>query len=59
MSNTYTCEACNRTFDKVDTDDDVKAEAQVLWGDVDPDQLATVCDDCFKAVMAHFGMNFE
>ena len=59
MSGTYICPACNRTFDKVDTDDDVKAEAQVMWGDTDPDQLVTVCDDCFKAVMAQLGIIFE
>ena len=55
----YTCPSCNRTFDKVDTDDDVKEEAQLMWGDVSPDQLVTVCDDCFKAVMAQFGHVFE
>lgn len=59
MSDTYTCPACNRTFDKVDTDDDVEAEAQLMWGDVEPDQLVTVCDECFKALMAQLGINFE
>ena len=33
MSDAYTCPACNRTFDKVDTDDDVDAEAQLVCGD--------------------------
>ena len=59
MNDTYICPACNRTFDKVDTNDDVKAEAEMMWGDIDPDQLVTVCDDCFKTVMAQFGMIFE
>ena len=39
---TYTCPACNRTFDKVDTDEDVAEEAQLMWG-AEPDQLVTVC----------------
>lgn len=56
-SDTYTCPACNGTFDKVDTDD-VEAEAQLMWGDADPDQLVTACDDCFKAGMAQLGINF-
>ena len=59
MDDTYTCPACNRTFDKVDTDEDLKTEAELMWGDAEPDQLVTVCDDCFRAVMAQFGMLFE
>ena len=43
----------------MDTDDDVEAEAQIMWGDAAPDQLVTVCDDCFKAVMAQLGINFD
>ena len=42
MGDTHTNPACNRTFGKMDTD-------------ADPDQLVTVCDDCFKAVMAPLG----
>ena len=59
MSDTFTCPSCNRTFDKVDTDEDVAEEAQLMWGDQGPDELVTVCDECFKAVMAHFGIAFE
>ena len=37
MSDSYTCPACGRTFDKVDTDEDVREEAQMMWGEnVDP-----------------------
>ena len=46
MGDTHTCPACNRTFDKVDTD-------------ADPDQLVTVCDDCCKAVMAQLGIHID
>jgi len=59
MRETWTCPACGRTFDKVETDEEVREEAQVMWGDVAPDDLVTVCDDCFKAVMAQLGMLFE
>ena len=30
-----------------------------MWGDADPDKLEIVCGECFKAVMAHFGIAFE
>ena len=59
MSDTYTSPCCNRTFDKVDSDEDVAEEAQLMWGVVGQDQLETVCDECFKVVMAHFGIIFE
>ena len=59
MVEQYTCPACGRTFDKIDTDEEVSEESKIMWGDVDPDKLVTVCDECFKSVMAHFGLAFE
>ena len=59
MEESYVCPACRRTFDKIETDDEVMEEARVMWGNVDPEQLVTVCDECFKAVMVKFGIVFE
>lgn len=38
------------------TDEDVGGESNMIWGDADPDRLATVCEECFKAVMAQISL---
>lgn len=55
---TYTCESCAQTFDKATPDEKVNAEAKALFGveaASERDDMAIVCDDCFKAMQAHFG----
>lgn len=50
---TFTCGVCGETFVKGRTDEEAAAEMRTTWqpheGD---DDLGTVCDDCFKRVMA-------
>lgn len=49
MTETFTCAACDQTFDKAWTDKDALEEKNDLWGVVIPDEaLLVVCDDCFK-----------
>jgi hypothetical protein len=50
--NTFTCAACGGTFEKGWSDEEAAAEALEVWGPLDPDDEATVCDDCYKAIMA-------
>ena len=49
---TYACAACGETFEKAWTDDEAKAEAKELWGDIPEDQMVIICDDCHKRGMA-------
>lgn len=50
---TYECFICHGTFIKTRSDEEAAAEMEATWqptaGDDDP---GTVCDDCFRRVMA-------
>jgi len=52
---TFTCEACGKTFPKGWSDAEADAEAQELFPGIDagdPAEAGTVCDDCFQRIMA-------
>lgn len=54
MSDTYTCAECGRTFVKTWTDEEALAEMAEMvenFGDVPPEERATVCDDCYEEIM--------
>ena len=54
-SETFTCEACGKTFPKGWSDEEAAAEAEELFPGIDPGDPAeagTVCDDCYQQIMA-------
>lgn len=52
MNKTFHCEAYHDDFDVVSDPDDVAAEAVANgWGNLRPDQMATVCEDCYIKIM--------
>lgn len=50
-SNQFICEQCGGVFDKEVTDEEAMKESKEIFGDIPQNQLAIVCDDCFKKVM--------
>ena len=53
----YTCQACRRTLERGWTDEEARAESVTLFGQ--RDDLAIVCDDCFKSMAKTFGWPIE
>lgn len=51
----FTCESCHRTFERGRPDDEATTESKTLWGDLPKEELAVVCDDCFRALRAARG----
>lgn len=47
-SQTYTCAECGGTFAKVRDDGEAMAEATAAHPDVKPENMAVVCDDCYR-----------
>jgi nitrate/TMAO reductase-like tetraheme cytochrome c subunit len=50
VSDTFTCDACHRTFPKDISDEEAMAEATAIFGEIPPEERAVVCDDCWKAL---------
>jgi len=49
----FTCEACGKTFPTGWTDAEARAEAKANgWGDIAQDDMAIICDDCYKEIRA-------
>ena len=49
----YVCVLCGGEFEKTRSDEEADAERRATWVEPhDGDEPGTVCDDCFKAVMA-------
>jgi DNA-directed RNA polymerase subunit RPC12/RpoP len=44
----YTCSACGEQLESDLSDDEAMKESKLLWGDLQPSDLAIICDDCFK-----------
>lgn len=44
----YRCEACGEVFQKGWTDEEAKAEQKEQFGDLTPENIAVVCDECYK-----------
>ena len=49
--NEYKCECCGKIYEKGWSDEEALEESLALWGELDEDNLAIVCDDCFKEFM--------
>jgi DNA-directed RNA polymerase subunit RPC12/RpoP len=49
----YQCAQCGGIFDFGWTDEEAKAEmAANGWGEMPPEDMAIVCDDCYNGIMA-------
>lgn len=55
---TYTCAACHGVFREGWSEEEARAEAAKRFGRYVP-SMAKVCDDCYKAMQARYGENFE
>lgn len=55
MSQKFLCAACGETFESDKPDEEALAESKLLWGDLPPNDLVVICDDCFQrgVVSAH------
>ena len=53
MSDDYECEMCHGVFAKAQSDEEAEAESVRLFGVVEPEDLALICDDCFVKVTAY------
>ena len=48
----YTCDRCGGTFEKVRSDEEAMTEARSLWTpETMADEQAVICDDCFREFM--------
>jgi hypothetical protein len=43
----YICDECGETFEKGWSDEDAELERETLWGDLQREDAAIICDDCF------------
>ncbi len=50
MSDTFKCAMCGLTFRKARPDQEALEETRRNFGDVPPEDLEVVCDDCYKEI---------
>lgn len=50
MAETFTCESCGQTFGKKWTDEEAFLESADVFGVRPVKDLATICDDCWRAM---------
>lgn len=50
----YVCAECHRVFPKGRSDDDALDDSRRKWGEIPEHERATVCDDCYRVLMARF-----
>ena len=47
----YVCANCHGTFEKTVSEEDARAEqAANGWGSIPSDEMAVVCDDCYRII---------
>lgn len=52
IGESYTCERCGGTFEKVRSDEEALDEARSLWTpETMADEQAVICDPCFREFM--------
>lgn len=44
---TYTCSLCKEKFEKGWSDEEAMQESKEIFGNLPPQDLAVICDDCF------------
>jgi hypothetical protein len=47
----FTCACCHEEMETDCPEEEVLAEAKLLWGDQPTEELARVCDVCFQNIM--------
>lgn len=52
VQQTFTCEACGETFDKVWTDEESRAEAEAVFAPEELAEVAVVCSPCLREMLA-------
>ncbi|HEY6447538.1 MAG TPA: hypothetical protein VIY53_13840 [Acidobacteriaceae bacterium] len=52
MKGFFTCESCNRIFEKSRSDVDAEQELRDLWDNTPVEDCVVLCDDCFAEFMA-------
>ena len=50
MSNTFKCAICRQTFRKTRSDQEALVETRRHFGEVPPEDLEVVCDDCYREI---------
>ena len=51
MPDTYQCAACDGVFGKCRSDEEAAAERDENFPDLEPEDEAVVCDDCYRKMM--------
>jgi hypothetical protein len=52
---TYTCAACEGVFDYGWTEEEALAEKEENFGDMPTEEMAVVCDDCYRKMFGKWG----
>lgn len=47
----YTCDKCSGVFDKGWSDEEAEKERIENFGHLNPEDMATVCDPCYRKIM--------
>ena len=50
MSKTFTCALCERVYENTRSEEEARAELKREFGDIEPEDCAVVCDDCWEKV---------
>ncbi len=50
MAKDYKCSLCGGVFETTVSDEEAMAESRAIFGDVPPEQLDVVCDDCWHKI---------
>jgi hypothetical protein len=48
---TFTCSLCAETYEKARSDDEAMEESQEIFGEYGAEDLAAVCDPCWREMM--------
>lgn len=52
----FTCEECGGTFETGWSDEEAREESNALFPGVSVDDMAEICDVCFKEIMERSGL---
>src|SRR4051812_362073 len=47
----FSCESCGQRYTKIRPDQEAITEMEALWGEIDPERRAIICDGCFDAFL--------
>jgi hypothetical protein len=49
------CDACGKWFHPARSEEEARAESRVAWGELPEEDLAVVCDSCYRAMFGENG----